>query len=231
MAFASIQTRVGVNTARPFQQRRAVTMRAAVSDQRPFWDRGQVYDNPIEYAKSLPGICDPFPNMFDPFGLVKNATNVNEVKRWRESELTHGRVAMLAAVGFLINENVENWPAFARFSGGITGPAIYQFQQVKSGFWEPLLLVIAIAECYRVSIGWQNPTNGGFWKLNEDYEPGHLGFDPLNLAPKDPDAWYDMQTRELNNGRLAMIAVAGFVAQELVDQRKIFDGLYPRFNW
>jgi light-harvesting complex I chlorophyll a/b binding protein 1 len=205
-------------------------MRAAVSEQRPEFDEDRITRSPLEYAKSLPGICDPFPNMFDPWGFSSKAGSINEIKRWRESELVHGRVAMLAALGFLVNENVENWPAFSWFSGGVTGPAIYQFQQVMSGIWEPVLILIGIAEAYRVSIGWQNPAKGGLFKLNDNYEPGNLGFDPLGLRPKDPDAWYDMQTRELNNGRLAMIAVAGFTAQELVNQNKVFEGLYPRFG-
>ena len=61
-------------------------------------------------AKSLPGISQPFPQLFDPFNLLGNAAGtkdgVNEVKRWRESELTHGRVAMLAALGFITQEQI-----------------------------------------------------------------------------------------------------------------------------
>jgi len=44
--------------------------------------------------------------------------------------------------------------------------------------------------------------------------PGDLGFDPLGLKPTDPDELVAMQTKELQNGRLAMIAAAGFLAQE-----------------
>lgn len=43
--------------------------------------------------------------------------------------------------------------------------------------------------------------------------PGEIGFDPLGLTPTDPKEKYDLQTKELNNGRLAMIGIAGFVAQ------------------
>ena len=61
-------------------------------------------------AKSLPGITQPFPQLFDPFNLLGNAAGtkdgVNEVKRWREAELTHGRVAMLAALGFVTQEQI-----------------------------------------------------------------------------------------------------------------------------
>ena len=60
----------------------------------------------------------------------------------------------------------------------IAGPAINHFQQVERQgaiFWEPLLLLIALAESYRVSVGWKNPTQGGLQQLEEDYEPGNLG--------------------------------------------------------
>ena len=53
-------------------------------------------------------------------------------------------------------------------------------------------------------------------------------FDPLGICPQNEKDFYDMRTKELNNGRLAMIAVAGFVAQELVNYRQIV----PTFkNW
>jgi len=42
----------------------------------------------------LPGITDPFPEIFDPANLLARADGgvrpVQEVKRWREAEITHG---------------------------------------------------------------------------------------------------------------------------------------------
>ena len=55
------------------------------------------------------------------------------------------------------------------------------------------------------------------WTIRSDHVPGDLGFDPLGLKPKEEAAFVEMQNKELNNGRLAMLAVAGFVAQELAD--------------
>lgn len=178
-----------------------------------------------EYAKTLPGITAPFPDMFDPAGFTLTAS-AGDVKRWREAELTHGRVAMLAALGFVIGEQLEDFPAFMNFDGSITGPAINQFQQVRQGFWEPLVLVIGICEAYRVAVGWASPTGTGFNKLKDEYTPGDLAFDPLGLKPQTPEALVDMQNKELNNGRLAMLSVAGFVAQELVNGKEIFQHLF-----
>ena len=53
--------------------------------------------------------------------------------------------------------------------------------------------------------------------MNEDYYPGDVGFDPLGLKPTDPAEFAEMQTKELQNGRLAMLASMGFIAQELVN--------------
>lgn len=91
-------------------------------------------------AKTLNGISGPL-GYFDPLSLAATAKPA-DVKRWREAELTHGRVAMLAALGFIVGEAVEGTSLFYNFDGGISGPAIVHFQQTKQGFWEPLVLTI-----------------------------------------------------------------------------------------
>eukprot|EP00798_Chlamydomonas_sp_ICE-L_P016797 gene16797-23075_t len=182
--------------------------------------------DPRSYLKTLPGITSPFPDVFDPLSLADSAS-VPTIRRWRESELIHSRVAMLAAVGFLVGEKVEDVDAFTLFEGKITGPAINQFQQIKQGFWEPLLITIGLAEAYRVALGWATPNAAAgeesFNELKDEYEMGNLSLDPLGLAPTNAAELLEMQTKELNNGRLAMIAVAGFTAQELVDKKGIFE--------
>ena len=55
------------------------------------------------------------------------------------------------------------------------------------------------------------------------YTPGDLAWDPLGLAPEDPQEFSEMQTKELQHGRLAMLATAGFVAQELTDGKGILE--------
>lgn len=112
-------------------------------------------------------------------------------------------------------------------------PAIYQFQkvqEVRPGFWETLVVAIGLAESYRVSVGWATPKGEGFNSLREEYNPGELEFDPLGLLPSDPEEKKILQTKELNNGRLAMIGIAGFVAQELVLKQEIFEHLLLRFE-
>lgn len=72
-------------------------------------------------AKTLPGISQPFPEIFDPLNFLSNATSIQEVRRWRESEITHGRVAMLASLGWLVQEAVADKRLLVNSDGRITG--------------------------------------------------------------------------------------------------------------
>jgi light-harvesting complex I chlorophyll a/b binding protein 1 len=60
------------------------------------------------------------------------------------------------------------------------------------------------------------------WSINDEHESGNFGFDPMELKPKDPEELKKMQTDELTNGRLGMIAAAGMIAQEMMTHDKIF---------
>lgn len=73
----------------------------------------------------MPGVTQPFPNIFDPVDLLARAASsprpIKELKRWRESEITHGRVAMLASLGFIVQEQLQDYSLFYNFDGQISG--------------------------------------------------------------------------------------------------------------
>lgn len=174
--------------------------------------------------EDLAGICAPL-GLFDPLGFSQKADEAT-MKRYREAELTHGRVAMLATVGFLVGEAVESKTVL--FNGDISGPAITHLAQVNPVFWILLGAGIAKSEVDRAKIGWVEPENVPFDKpgqLRKTYIPGDIGFDPLGLMPTTEKDLKLMQTKELQNGRLAMIAASGFMAQELVDGKGIIEHL------
>ena len=173
---------------------------------------------------TIPGALAPM-GLFDPLGFAEKADEPT-LKRYREAELAHGRVGMLAVVGFLVGEKVEG--SSFLFDAQITGPAITHLSQVPVGFWVALTVAIGAAEQKRATIGWVEPENvpvGKAGLLRDDYMPGDIGFDPLGLKPSDPTEFFEMQTKELQNGRLAMLAAAGFLAQELTDGKGIFEHL------
>merc|ERR1711998_53619 len=48
----------------------------------------------------------------------------------------------------------------------------------------------------------------------DNYLPGDLGFDPLGLYKGSDEDKRTMQLKEVNNGRLAMIAITGYAFNE-----------------
>ena len=106
------------------------------------------------------------------------------------------------------------------------GPVVRELDQVLStsnGMLGGSCLLIAIffSEIQRARVGWVEP-EVEYFALREGYLPGDLGFDPMGLKPKEPKELLAMQNKEINNGRLAMIAVAGMTAEELVSGAKLF---------
>jgi hypothetical protein len=174
--------------------------------------------------EGYPGALAPV-GFFDPLGFAEKATDAT-LKRYREAELAHGRVSMLAVIGFLVGEKVEG--SSFLFDASISGPAITHIPQVPETFWYVLVAALGAYEQTRAEIGWVDPKDCPIDQpglLKEDYLPGNLKFDPLNLMPEDPEEFAIMQTKELQNGRLAMLAAAGFLAQEAVDGKGIIEHL------
>jgi len=161
----------------------------------------------------LPGVLPPL-GYFDPAGF---AADVDEGKLlfYREAELKHGRVCMLATLGFLVGERYHPW-----FGGDIDVPSVFTFGPGKitnlNAFWPVLVVAMGAIEA-------RTGQRGGSWskELPGDLAVGDLGYDPLGIEPEDPDEFRDMQNRELLHGRLAMISFLGMVAEELVTKEKL----------
>lgn len=168
----------------------------------------------------LPGASAPF-GFFDPLGFTKDMELMG-VKRFREAEVMHGRVAMMATIGYLIGEST---PTITYGMDTHHTIANNQIPEVPGTVLFPFFLAINICEALRANKGWVEPGLGPLFTLRENYYPGDLGFDPLGLKPEDQTALENMHTKELNNGRLAMIAAAGMCVQEQVNGKGILETL------
>lgn len=61
------------------------------------------------------------------------------------------------------------------------------------------------------------------------FEPGDYKFDPLNFYKvADDGERRSLQLKEINNGRLAMVAIAVFAAQEFTDDMAVVN-LAPQY--
>lgn len=171
-------------------------------------------ESSIELYGALPPV-----NFFDPFNLSFGRP-FNELKKFREAEIKHGRISMLASVGILVSESFTS------------RSAITVTEHWNSWLLYPVFLLIALIESDSIRKSWERPSvtfsrPNGLANLLEEYEPGDMRFDPLGLCPFDEEGLLEYKKKELSHGRLAMIGVAGMLAQELVDGKGIVEHYFP----
>ena len=173
-----------------------------------------------EFAGGLPGNMIPGNEQsrldFDPLKFAERASPADLIK-YREAELKHGRVAMLAATGMLF---AEVWHPMLAATEDV--PAIYAFQATlqQSIILAPVLAGIAAVETASFP-GWE-PTD---FKMREGVVPGSYanieGASPWTKDKLDAAAYRRKEVVELNNGRLAMLACIGIWAQELITHEPV----------
>eukprot|EP00180_Rhodochaete_pulchella_P004683 Plantae.Rhodophyta-Rhodochaete_pulchella.ctg9275.p1 GENE.Plantae.Rhodophyta-Rhodochaete_pulchella.ctg9275~~Plantae.Rhodophyta-Rhodochaete_pulchella.ctg9275.p1 ORF type:complete len:241 (-),score=46.69 Plantae.Rhodophyta-Rhodochaete_pulchella.ctg9275:530-1177(-) len=145
---------------------------------------------------------------FDPLGI----SDYVDVRFLREAELKHGRVCMLACLGFVVQELYTFGGSYFPKMLSVEAHDFY----MKTGGMSQMLLFIAAFEAL------------SYYKIKQMMdgkgEPGDYSFDPLGLG-KDPSKLRDYQIKELNNGRLAMLGIAGMIHSEWVTKTGVVDSL------
>ena len=130
----------------------------------------------------------------------------------REAELKHSRLAMLAVVGWPLAELFDKPLADAMGMSTLltkTGasPSLLNggLGKVDTLYWVLVILLAGIVEIENDKV---RESKG------KDYTAGDCGFDPLGFFPQDSAGQMAMMTKEIKHGRLAMMAILGFVVQE-----------------
>merc|ERR1719487_1645775 len=131
----------------------------------------------------------------------------------REAELKHGRICMLAVVGYITVDLGIHFPG-AKYQG-ITALQAHN-AMVDAGSMGFLLLVIGFIEIISMVALYEAANGSG-------REAGDFAFDPLGFS-KNEATKKDFQLKELKNGRLAMLAFGGIVTQSA-----LFEKGFPYF--
>ena len=153
---------------------------------------------------------------FDPVGFSKDQKSLY----WqREAEVKHARLAMLAAIGWPLSElwhkDIAQFFGLQSILAGANGDrAPSLFNGGLDSAWASSMLVATIAIAgFLESKAMEGAV---FWNSEkpEGFVPGDYGFDPLRLYKSKGDKKV-METAEIKNGRLAMLAVTGYVFSEV----------------
>merc|ERR1712203_1228665 len=131
---------------------------------------------------------------------------IESFKRRRSVETKHGRISMLATMGYITPEITGKWGGYIdpvdRIAFKDIPNGLAAFSKVPGAGWLQIFGYCALCE------------------LNNDYEkeiknePGNVGWKPPLLSTSDPETRKRRLNAELANGRLAMAAIIGMFFQD-----------------
>ena len=164
-------------------------------------------------AESMEGASAPF-GYWDPMGISEYGSDAT-LAWFRHAELKHGRVAMAATVGWIIQETGITFPG----TYNLAGDTFSSLSKSGTDAWSTLSLSGKLQILF---------TAGMFEFYTETIKPhymsgGRAGFcgkiwDPIGFTRGVPEATLAVKRQaELNNGRLAMIGAMSFFAASSID--------------
>merc|ERR1712066_1083032 len=158
--------------------------------------------SPLRAFESELGVQAPV-GYWDPLGLSKDG-DAETFRRRRETEIKHGRVSMIATLGYIVPEYLK-WPGYLSPSQGIkfadVPAGLAALSKVPGSGWAQIVLFC----------GWQE-TQWGFGKFAKGGAPGDYGWTAITST--DADTKKRKLNAELANGRLAMMAIIGMFYQD-----------------
>jgi len=148
--------------------------------------------------ETVVGITPPV-GFFDPLGLSVGKSD-EIMNLYREAELKHGRVAMAACLGWYVTAAGVH-PAF---NSALSSDPIEAAKQLPLVGWLQFVLGCGAIEWLAQQI-----------KQRPGYQPGDI-LGAAYWVDNSDEGWVDYQNREINNGRLAMVAIMGILVQDLL---------------
>lgn len=167
---------------------------------------------PLVAVSTELGATAPF-NFWDPAGLSDDQDAI-VFRRRRCAELKNGRVAMIACIGYIVPEYFR-WPGYCSPSSDLLFSdipnGIAALYKIPAEGWAQMGVFVAFLELFPM---WQDQS-----RAPGDFKGcGKFGVPWFFVAGKqgslsDPVANKRSLEAEINNGRLAMVAIVGMITQ------------------
>merc|ERR1712157_471246 len=159
-------------------------------------------DSPLRAFENELGVQAPV-GFWDPAGLSSDGSTENFARR-RQTELKHGRISMLATMGYMTPEITGKLPGYLSPSAGLKFDDIPNglgaISKVPSAGWLQIVAYCAFCETSQDQSAGTPAAKGDFgWKL---------------LTASDEASKTKKLAAELANGRLAMMAIIGMFFQD-----------------
>ena len=151
---------------------------------------------------------------FDPLKLADSSSTL---AWYREAEIKHARIGMLAALGWPVAEKLNGplsealgQPSLLTDDGRVPSIVNGGLGSVNAVYWAAALALAVAAESSYLD------AQLGVGMKRTDYEPGMLGFDPLGMDSKIT------RNAEIWLGRVGMMAVVGYAFEESLTKAPLF---------
>jgi len=211
---------------------------------------GSVAQNAVglDGLKDIAEKSNPILKFYDPLDLssitIYDNTQDQTINFLRHAEIKHGRVAMAAFVGYIVQANGIHFPWSMTFDGvpfpyeSLSPPE--QWDSIPTAAKWQIILFIGFLEWFSEAAGthyMRGGTPGAYPKFSDHKElvphpvPLNL-YDPFGFASKRTAEQKEAGLiKELNNGRLAMIGIMGFLAEQKVDGAvPLLKGIVPHYS-
>ena len=171
---------------------------------------------------------------FDPFGysefeqqtFLVGGKSIPNLAWYREAEIAHGRVSMLAVVGFFF-PNFAHWPGNEQLGADVFANtnALEAAKQIPTAGWLQIIATIGFIEKFHIEKLMNGSAGTGDIGLGQrsDYNP--FGF---NYSDEE---YEEKQLQELKHCRRAMLASAGLILQNAVSKVGISEQLGRAFTF
>jgi light-harvesting complex I chlorophyll a/b binding protein 1 len=167
------------------------------------WGDWSLYTaSPLRAFENELGVQDPV-GFWDPAGFTADG-NVENFRRRRQTETKHGRVSMLATMGYITPELTGKLPGYLSPSAGLkfadVPNGLAAISKVPAAGWAQIVAYCAFCELSQDQTAGSPAAAGDFgWKL---------------LTSSDQAELTKKLSAEVANGRLAMMAIIGMFFQD-----------------
>jgi len=201
----------------------------------------------IDDLEALAAKSNPVLKFYDPLQLASTSiygeSQDASIAFLRHAEIKHGRVAMAAFVGYIVQSNGVHFPWPLSFDGTPfpfeAGSPPEQWDALPDASKWQIILFVGFLEWFSEASGthyMRGGKPGAFPKFSDSElvpHPVPLNlFDPFGFSKnKSEEAKAAGLVKELNNGRLAQIGILGFLAEQKVTGAvPLLTGLVPHYS-
>jgi hypothetical protein len=161
-------------------------------------------------------------------------TQPSALKWFQNAEIKHGRIAMVATIGYMIQKWGIHMPLYlgptgsnafhpesdtawllssstgVTFSDIATAAPLDALKMVPAQGWAQIFFVAGWFECIAYNRQWNR----------ENTVPGDYGYDPLGFTKRpgglESEELKSLRIKEIKNGRLAMMTMAAWVSNDVI---------------